>query len=205
MEHSYVLLNLKKITKQRNIVLVIAAALLGANLLLSGSLALMQREIVMVPGILQEYRIKGSKVSSSYLEEMTHMFLANLLDLTPDNVSYKKELVLKYTLAGSTKVINDYFAEAQIQHERFQFSTYFSAKHLEISPEKMEVVAKGILSSRFGRSGNEEKEVEYRLIYEMNGGILRLKSFAMLRPDEEKKALEKLKQEKAKATNGEGR
>jgi len=68
MEHSYVLSNIKTITKQRNVVLVISGIMLIANLLLSTGLVMMKREVIMVPGITQEYRIAGSKVSSSYLE-----------------------------------------------------------------------------------------------------------------------------------------
>jgi type IV conjugative transfer system protein TraE len=195
MEHSYVLSHVKTLIKQRNVVLVISGLMLITNLLLSTGLVMMRREVIMVPGITQEYRIAGSKVSSSYLEEMTHMFLSGLLDLTPENVFYKKELVLKYTLAGSMQTINKYFAEAQVQHEQFKFSTYFSVKQLEISLEKMEVIARGILNSRFGRQGNEEKEAEYLLKYQMIGGILRLKSFSLVDKEAEKRAQEMKKNE----------
>ena len=191
MEHAYSLAKLKTIVRQRNWGLSIAGTMLLANLLLSVSYITKQREVIMVPGIVQEYRIIGNKVSSSYLEEMSHMFLSSLLDLTPENVAYKKELVLKYTLAGSVQTINKYFAEAQAQHEQFKFSTYFSVKHLEIFPEKMEVIASGILSSRFGRQGGEEKEAEYLLKYQMKGGVLRLKSFVLINKEEEKRVLEK--------------
>ena len=59
----------------------------------------------------------------------------------------------------------------------------------------MEVIATGILNSRFGRQGNEEKEVEYLLKYQMMGGILRLKSFALIDRAAEKRVLEMQKKE----------
>jgi conjugal transfer pilus assembly protein TraE len=196
MEQVHVLGNLKKISKQRDLILVIAGMSLATNVLLAVGLVAMQREVIMVPGIMHEYRITGNKVSSSYLEEMTHMFLSGLLDLTPENVAYKKELVLKYTLAGSIQAINEYFAQAQSQHERFKFSTYFSVKHLEIMPDKMEVIAKGILNSRFGRTGNEEQEVEYLLQYQMQSGIVRLKNFTLIDRVAQQRAIDLQKQAK---------
>jgi hypothetical protein len=199
MDQTLVFNNLKTIIRQRNIMLVTAGAMLAANIMLALGLLTINREIIMVPGIVQEYRISGSKVSSSYLEEMSHMFLSGLLDLTPENIKYKKELVLKYTMAGGIETVNNYFAQAQEQHERFQFSTYYSVKSLEIYPEKMEVKATGILNSRFGRSGYEEKSIMYLLKFEMQGGLLRLKSFTLI--DEELEKAKAKKQAKAKSEN----
>ena len=199
MDKVLVFSNLRTITRQRNIMLVIAVMMLFVNVMLALGILIMRREIIMVPGIVREYRISGNKVSSSYLEEMSHMFLSNLLDLTPENIKYKKELVLKYTMAGSVEAINDYFAQAQSQHEQFQFSTYYSVKSLEVYPEKMEVRSTGILNSRFGRTGYEEKRLSYLLKYEMQSGLLRLKSFVLIDEKLEKtKTVRKAKTEKDK-------
>jgi len=175
--------------------------MLAANLMLALGIITNRHEIIMVPGIAQEYRISRNKVSSSYLEEMSHMFLSGLLDLTPENIKYKKDLVLKYTIGTSVASISKYFAEAQEQHEKFQFSTYYSVKSMEIDPEKMLVKSSGILNSRFGRNGYEEKQLQYLLKYEMQGGILRLKNFTLV--DEEAEKAEKEKQKLDKNSNSE--
>lgn len=197
MEQTLVLSNLKRITKQRNIGLLAFGIMLLTNLLLALGIISNHREIIMVPGITQEFKISGNKVSSSYLEEMSHMFLSGLLDLTPENVKYKKDLVLKYTMADSVSVINKYFAEAQEQHEKFELHTYYSVKSMEIWSDKMEVKSYGILNSRFGRSGYDEKPIQYLLRYEMNGGILRLKSFTLIDEEDEKAEQKKAKGNKS--------
>lgn len=56
----------------------------------------MEENIVMVPGISQEMSKTGGRVSRSYLEENSLLFLSALLDLTPDTVLHKRDMVLEY-------------------------------------------------------------------------------------------------------------
>lgn len=170
MEYAKGLENLKLLTKQRNIVFGIAGIMFVANLMLISVMVMMRREIVMVPGIEQEFRIAGGKVSASYLEERALEVLSHLLDLTPETVMLKKEYILRHTAASGIKKIGHYFAEAQKQHQAFKFSTFFTPKGLEIDVGSKEVIARGILTSRFGKEGHKDEEVEYRLKFEMKKG-----------------------------------
>lgn len=63
--------------------------MLFSNLCLCFSIMSMNREVILVPGIEREYRIKGTDVSLSYLEEWSRTTLVGLLDLTPNNVLHK--------------------------------------------------------------------------------------------------------------------
>jgi hypothetical protein len=116
----------------------------------------MKENIIMVPGISQEMSVTGGRVSKSYLEENTLLFLSALLDLTPDTVIHKRDMVLKYTSSRSKaemQAIRDYFAQAEDEHKKFNMSTYFTPNKLDINVKTLEVIAKGTLSSSFGKKG----------------------------------------------------
>lgn len=178
MEESYLLQTLEKVTKQRNVMLIAGGGLLAANLLLAVAVTSTQREIILVPGIERQYRLKGSDISISYIEEWSRMTLVGLLDLTPTNVVHKKSMVLKHTLAGSMAEISQYFADKSQQHKAFELSTYFTeTKPLEINAQDLTVRAIGVLTIGYGKKQWEEREAEYLLEFTMQSGRLKLKKF----------------------------
>lgn len=183
MELKVEAINLDKVTKQRNLFLCFALLLGLSNLMLSFKLSNMEERIIMVPGIREEMSIVGSSVSESYLEESALLFLSCLLDLTPDIIEHKRDLVLKYTSHSDPKWIaniKEYFNSAIEQHKKFKLSTYFTPKRMSIDTKNMQVVAHGILNSSFGKAGYESKQIGYLLEFELVGGHLKLRQFKAL-------------------------
>ncbi|GAB4165560.1 MAG: hypothetical protein Tsb006_5040 [Rickettsiaceae bacterium] len=180
MELKIVANNLGRVTRQRNLFLLLVVMVVIANLLLVLTLATTKEKIVMVPGIGQEMSITGNNVSESYLEEVALLFLSGLLDLSPDTVDHKRDLVLKYTAhsgAGHIEKIKEYFALAKEEHEKFKLSTYFTVKNMTIDNKKLEVLASGVLNSSFGMKGFASKHLSYLLKFELVAGHLRLRAF----------------------------
>jgi hypothetical protein len=111
---------------------------------------------------------------------MTMVFLNTLLDLSPADILHKRDWVLKYTSnsdSGFAKRINEYFADAADKYQTFDLVTYFTVKNMEIDESRGEVIAHGILTSRYGKHGFESTPTSYRLSFEFSGGYLRLKEF----------------------------
>jgi hypothetical protein len=65
MEDTRLMTVLEKVTGQRNIIMIVTGILLFSNLFLCFSIMSMNREVILVPGIDREYRIKGTDVSLS--------------------------------------------------------------------------------------------------------------------------------------------
>jgi hypothetical protein len=177
MEQKVLISSHDKVFKQRNFFIITSSILLISNLLLCLKTIYSDNKVIMVPGISQEMTVHGNSVSQGYLEEMSHMFLAHLLDLTPKDVAYKKERVLKYTTANGFRDIAKYFDEQINRLNKFKISTHFTPTQLSIDMQSLQVTAKGILTSHFGKEGEEEKEISCTLSFEYKGGILRLKEF----------------------------
>lgn len=195
MHRSVLLQNVGVIKKQRNMFLVISSALLLTNVLLSIKILTASREVILVPGIRSEMVVSSSGISKSYLEEISMMFLSNLLDLSPSDIEHKKDLILNFTSNSNKKSINqliEYFDNCIKDYKRFGLTTYFSVKNLEIDLNDLTVIAHGILTSYYGKSGHESENEDYRLEFEYHGGVLRLKSFERI-IDDEKRARDKAK------------
>jgi len=195
MHKSVLIENIGKITRQRNLFLAASAVSLVSNLFLGIKVATVDEKIVLVPALRQEMMVSKSGVSKSYIEEMSLLFLSNLLDLSPSDIGHKKELILKYTSNSDKRALKEvieYFTTCERNYKRFDLTTYFSVKNLEIDLENLSVIAHGILTSYYGKAGHESENEDYRLDFEFQGGNLRLKAFMRI-VDEDKKARDKAK------------
>jgi hypothetical protein len=129
---------------------------------------------------------------------MSLLFLSNLLDLSPNDIGHKKDLIVKYASSSDKKAIQnllDYFTNAARDYKMFNLSTFYSVKNLEIDLENLTVIAHGILTSYYGKGGHDSQNEDYKLVFEYQGGNLRLKSFVRL-IDAEKEARDIAKNEK---------
>jgi len=179
-----------RITRQRNLFLVLTVALSITSSALSLKIVLQEERIIMVPPLSNDVTISNRKVSSGYLEQMTMVFLNSLLDLSASDVLHKRDMILKYTSNSDpsfSKKINEYFADSLEKYKNFDLVTYFTVKNMEIDEAKGEVIARGILTSRYGKHGFESNPTSYRLSFEFSGGYLRLKEFNRIVEDKDKK------------------
>ncbi|MFU7500779.1 MAG: TraE/TraK family type IV conjugative transfer system protein [Candidatus Tisiphia sp.] len=178
-----------RITKQRNLFLLLTILLTVTSFALSLKILMQEERIIIVPPLTSEVMISNRKVSSSYLEQMTMVFLNSLLDLSSIDVLHKRDMILKYTSNSHpsfSKRINEYFADSAEKYKNFDLVTYFTVKNMEIDETKGEVIAHGILTSRYGKRGFESTPTSYRLSFEFSGGYLRLKEFNQVVEDKDK-------------------
>ncbi|MDX1916437.1 MAG: TraE/TraK family type IV conjugative transfer system protein [Rickettsiaceae bacterium] len=189
--------NLSILQKQRNLFLLIALFLLASNMLLVIFIHNIDKKVILVPGIRSEMTISDSGISKSYLEEMSLLFISNLLDLTPSDIGHKKDLIMKYTAGDklATQALLNYFQTAARDYTKFGLSTFFTTKHLDIDLPNLTVIASGILTSYYGKSGHNIEQEDYKLEFVYQGGNLRLKSFKRMMSDA-KKAKIRTKSEK---------
>ncbi len=195
MELKVTVHSLEKILKQRNLFLGFSGILLVISTALSIKIASIDEKVIMVPALRQTIEVSGSEVSAGYLEEMSSLvFLPSLLDLNPDTITYKRDLILKYTSQSSKEYMQavlEYFAAAKERYTNFDLSTHFTSKNMEIDQKNLVVIANGTLTSIHGKRGFETKQVSYRISYEFTGGKLRLKEFNQVIDEKEQEKIEK--------------
>lgn len=175
----------KFLTRQRNFFAGIMGLAVIANFLLVTNVASTREKIIMVPGISRDFIIEGERVSTSYLEESALLYVSALLDLTPDTIDTKKNIVLKHVSTRSDKHLKhlqEYFANAIESHKKFELSTFFSPKKLKVDSKKMQVLIEGVLTSTFGKRGFEQADKKYIISFDNVSGVLKLKEFYELKP-----------------------
>ncbi len=183
-----------RITRQRNLFLLLTILLSLSSTALSIKILLQEERIIMVPPLTSEVVISNRKVSSGYLEQMTMVFLNSLLDLSAADVLHKRDVILKYTSNADSSFarrINEYFADSLDKYKNFDLVTYFTVKNMDIDESTGEVIAHGTLTSRYGKRGYESTPTSYRLSFEFSGGYLRLKEFNRVVDESELKQDEK--------------
>jgi type IV conjugative transfer system protein TraE len=175
--------NIELVARQRNVFLVLCALSLVSLILVSLKLLSISERTILVPGLHQEAWTSDKKVSSSYLEENTAMYLPLLVDLDTTSIAWKRDRVLAHvatTDPDALKLLSEYFANAKEQYEHFALSTHFALKKLETDAAALTVRAYGQLISRFGNRGFESEPVIYSLSYEWVAGRLLIKEFVKL-------------------------
>lgn len=189
MELKLAALDLEKIIRQRNMFAMFCFMVIVANLLLTLKIFSQGKQIVMVPGITREMTVSDSGVSRGYLEESSLLFLSAMLDLTPNTVLHKRDMILKYISNSDKKYLQqmkEYFMQVELEHKKFNLSTYFTPKNLSIDTNSLSVIAGGVLMSSFGKKGFEERIATYWLNFEYVGGHLKLKEFYEIISEDDK-------------------
>ena len=174
------------LTRQRNFFAGLSGLAVIANFLLVGKLAVIEEKIIMIPGIAREMIIEGAQVSQSYLEESALLFASCLLDLTADTVPAKRDMILKHASGRSKKnieTLQSYFAVKEEEHKKFGLMTFFAPKKLQVDTKNLQVVVEGTLTSTFGKKGIEQEEVKYLMSFDFVGGLLKIKEFSRLLPE----------------------
>ncbi|PCI01060.1 MAG: hypothetical protein COB76_02155 [Alphaproteobacteria bacterium] len=178
------------ITRQRNFFAGCMGLAIIANFLLVGKISSTTERVIMVPGITKDLIVEGSIVSQSYLEETALLFASALLDLTSDTINAKKNIILKHVSTrseNSLKSLQEYFALKSDEHKKFQISTFFAPKKMQVDTKNLQVIIDGMLTSTFGKRGFEQENVKYLLAFDYIGGHLKLKEFSRVKSKEDKK------------------
>lgn len=177
------------LTRQRNFFAGCMGLAIIIGFLLAGKISSTTERVIMVPGITKDLSVEGNNVSVSYLEETSLLFASALLDLTKDTVVHKKNIILKHASTrseDSLKSLQQYFADKEEEHKKFQLSTFFAPKKIQVDAKNLQVVIDGLLTSTFGKRGFEQNNVKYLLSFDYVAGHLKLKEFAKLKEKEQK-------------------
>ncbi|PCJ28956.1 MAG: hypothetical protein COA94_03185 [Rickettsiales bacterium] len=190
MNQEIVRLNIETIARQRNVFLLLAMLAISCSLALSVKLVSTHDRVILVPGLNQEVWTSGKGVSSSYLEEVSAMYLPLLLDLDAASIEWKKEHLMPYVSQSDPsymKNLGEYFARVKARYKKFTLSTHFALKSLESDQVNLTVKASGQLISRFGERGFKTNPAEYMLSFEWVNGRLLLREFAAVSKEKEEK------------------
>lgn len=175
---------LSDLRQKRNAYLLFASLLLLSNLLLA-VLAFFRDERVVIapPQVSQTYWVESSRVSASYLEEMGLFYGFLLLDTSPANASYKRDMILKETVPHAYGALKAKLVEEENRIKKENVSTSFQANEVKVNPNTLSVELTGDLVSYVGdkRVSQSRDTYEFKFLYQY--GSLLIESFQLIRSD----------------------
>ena len=178
MEKSAAIFELNKITKQRNLSIIVVVLLLITSLIQTIIIFRGERLVVLVPSTLSgEVSLSNKKVSSAYLENFTRGLINTLLDVTPDNANSSAEQILKITHPQFYGELKQSLNKRTQEVVSKKITTSFYAKTMVVNSAKNQVFVTGKLSTYLGTKMVLEEEKTYLVSYEYNNFRLLIVDF----------------------------
>ena len=178
MEKSVAVFELNKITRQRNLSIIVGVVLLTISLIQTIIIFRGEKSVVLVPSSLSgEVNLSNKRVSAAYLENITRDVMNTLLDVTPDNANYSAEQILKITHPQFYGELKQSLNKRTQEVVSKKITTSFYSKTMVVNAAKNQVFISGKLSTFLGTKMVLEEEKTYSISYEYNNFKLLIVDF----------------------------
>jgi conjugal transfer pilus assembly protein TraE len=137
-----------------------------------------ERTVLESPGVSQKFWVTGSTASQDYLEEMAGYFSWLILDVSPGNIDWKKENLLKYVEPDSYGPFKIAMELESQRLRRNNANTAFDIKQFNTNVSEQVVHVTGLLRRMVnGVDVGEPRSVTYRAQFRLKGGRISLSAF----------------------------
>ncbi len=167
--------------RSRNHSLGLAVAGLVFTLILALTIILKQwgseRTVVVPPSIDKSFWVTKDRVSKEYLEQMGAFVGWLILDVSPESIDWKKDILLSFVppdQSGAMKTRQDLEAE---RLKRMNASTFFAPKQLIPNEDNQSVVLVGRLRTQVNGQDTTTDTKSYLAQFAYTGGRVHLNTF----------------------------
>lgn len=180
-------LQLSNVIRQRNIV---GAALIASFLviiLLSISIFFKSRIVIITPSVIaKEYEISNNKVSKAYLEDMSRDIITTMLNLTPNNVNYMSETILKMVHPSAYGEVKKELLAIQSDVILRKVATVFYPVEIKVDEEKLITQIEGDFYTFVGNTMTDKKRKTFQISFNYTGAKLTIGGFSEIVIEEKK-------------------
>jgi conjugal transfer pilus assembly protein TraE len=174
---------------QRNMLAGLSVSLLTISVVLSATLFFKSEKIIISPLELeQSFWVEGNRFSPNYLEEMAGYYAHLLLDVTPANILYQGNVILRSVEPESYGAIKQKLFEDSKRLIRENLSLAFSPIEFRVAPDQLTVDVTGDLMSYVSGKRVSQHRETYRVVFSANKSRLFLKSFTLVASDKKGEA-----------------
>lgn len=157
-------------------IITLALALLGAVAVI-GEIVGSERTLVVPPHIEKSFWVSGDSASASYLEQMSGFVQWLILDVSPANIEWKREVLLGYVSADDYATLRSRQEQEALRLRKINGSTSFDLQQLATDEPGQSVVLRGRLKTRVNGQETANENKAYHVQFEFRGGRIQLKSF----------------------------
>jgi conjugal transfer pilus assembly protein TraE len=176
----------QRILRQRNLLVIVSAALgvLSAVLLLVT--ATRDREVVLQPILGSPLAVNSAGVSREYLELVTRDTAVLTLDRSPSNLEYWMKSVLDITAPSSQGRVRADLMKIVNEQRGSSISQFFTIQSMELDPKNLWSTVTGDLHTTVGNKVVSNERRTFRFDWRYSGLSLKLAGFGMVTTDKEK-------------------
>lgn len=136
------------------------------------------RTLVVPPTINRSFWVTRDSASSEYLEQMGSFVAWLILDVTPDSIDWKREMLLGYVEPDQHGELKRRQEVEASRLKRINATTSFKPQQLVTSEEKQSVVIRGRLRTMVNGLETADEPKAYSVSFSYSGGRVHLKAFS---------------------------
>lgn len=134
--------------------------------------------VVVVPAMLnQSVSFKENGPSLSYIEEFSAYFGHLFLDITPENINFHHQLILKYVTSSAFESLSAALKKESTHIKQERLSTAFKLIEIETKEHPLSAQLRGYLSTYVGGHQVSNDLKTYQIQYQYQFGKLLITSF----------------------------
>ncbi len=147
------------------------------------------RTTIVPPKIEKSFWVTDNTASGSYIEQMAQWASFLILDVTPDNVHYKSEILLGITSPDFHGLLKQKLDQNAQRIKRENSTSSFDVKTVKSSPDKAAAIMTGLLKISINGSVVKNELRHYFAQFSLSGGSAQLIQFREVKNDSLKAAL----------------
>lgn len=186
MEISYTHAQSQRVLRQRNLLMVVAAALSAVSAILLLVTATRDREVILQPVLASALSVNSAGVSREYLELITRDTAVLTLDRSPANLEYWMKSVLDITAPSAQGRIRADLMKIVNEQRGSSISQFFTIQTMEIDPKNLWSTVTGDLHTIVGNKVVSRDRRTFRFDWQYSGLSLKLIGFGMVTTAKEK-------------------
>ena len=177
---------LSSLRVQRNSLAGLSLSLLVVTVLQSFLLLFKNPQtIILPPETKQSFWVEGNRFSPIYLEEQGMYFTHLLLDVSASNILAQGEILLRYVESSHYGEFKNRLFQEEQRLKRDNLALNFTAIECEVFPGEMALEITGDLNGYVASKKISNHRETYRLEFNGVKGRLFLKSFKVIKSDQE--------------------
>lgn len=181
MEFKAALTKLEALSGRLHYMLLISIGLLLSNIVLAfltGWAFMHQKRTIVPVAINAPFTVSDYKVDTSYLRQMALFFVAERLNLTPDNVDQAQKIVLQYTAPEFYHEFSDILLQEKKAVIKEHISSAFYPTEIIPDADGLKVIIKGTLNRWVGNLALPPLKKNYLVKFTYSYGALKILSFS---------------------------
>lgn len=186
MEISYTHAQSQRVLRQRNLLVIVAAALGALSAILLLVTATRDREIILQPVLARPLAVNSAGVSREYLELITRDTAVLTLDRSPSNLEYWMKSVLDITAPSAQGKIRGDLMKIVNEQRGSSIAQFFTIQTMEIDPKNLWSTVTGDLHTIVGNKIVSSERRTFRFDWQYSGLSLKLVGFGMVTTGKEK-------------------